>query len=412
MSYLYPTVKKALALVFSLTVISQVSFAQLSFLNPVLTSGTDLQQGAVYRYNNVAPGTNAIVTIESIVNGSTILQLDESGAGYDNGFQPKIQSGGTGNSYVLFSISFVSSTSGSPVSFAALNSTILDIDGDNNVKEFAEVSVNNAVGSLFTGTPQISLQNGSGKSTGSNVAGVEVGGIDVNAKEVMFQVAGMSVSTIKIKFGTNSDNSSHAARQYSLYFPSFASAASLPVTLISFQAMLKDKYASLVWTTSNHSDFSNFVVEKSTDGKNFRENAVLFAESNSSATHDYNYKDNLQNNTSGVIYYRLKMVDIDGKYTYSEIRMVRLATEENRVQITTFPNPVTNEVRVMIPAEWQEKAVTYELYNNNGSLVQRVQNQKAAQVQQLNVQQLNGGNYIVKVSNGVVTSTSKIVKIN
>jgi len=258
MTYLYPTVKKALALVFSLTVIFQISFAQLSFLNPVLTSGTDLQQGAVYRYNNVAPGTNAIVTIESIVNGSTILQLDESGAGYDNGFQPKIQSGGSGNSYVLFSISFVSSTSGAPVSFAALNSTILDIDGDNNIKEFAEVSVNNAIGSLFTSTPQIILQNGSGKSTGSNIAGVEVGSIDVNAKEVMFQVAGMSVSTIKIKFGANSDNNSHAARQYSLYFPSFASAASLPVTLISFQAMLKDKNASLVWTTSNHSDFSRY----------------------------------------------------------------------------------------------------------------------------------------------------------
>ena len=103
------------------------------------------------------------------------------------------------------------------------------------------------------------------------------------------------------------------------------------------------------------------------------------------------------------------MVDVDGTSSYSETRMVRL-TEENKVKISTFPNPATNEVRVMIPNDWQEKIVTYEIYNSTGVLVQRYQNKQAAQVQQLNVQQLNTGNYILKVNNGTNSSTSKFIK--
>ncbi len=416
MTYLYPTVKKASKLVFSIFIllfVSKASFSQLNFNNPVLVSGTDLQAGAMYRYNNVAPGVNGLLKIDSLVNGSNILHLDDNGFGYNGGFQPLIQSGGKGTSYALFTIDFVSSVTGLPVTFPILNSTILDIDGNNNIKEFAELTVNNGLASLFTLTPQISIQNNGNKSTGLNTAGIEVGGIDTSAKEVMFKVAGTAVSSLKLKFGTVSDNNSNASRQYSLYFNNFSMSATLPVTLISFQANLRDKNASLNWITTNHYNFSHYVVEKSTDGRNFQEVAVLFADaSNSNATTAYKYKDNLQSCVSKVVFYRLKMVDVNEKYAYSETRLVRLAADENKVQISTFPNPVTNEVRVMVPAEWQEKAVTYEIYNSTGVLVQRFQNQKAAQVQQMNVTQLNSGNYIVKVSNGTVISTSKIVKVN
>jgi len=187
---------------------------------------------------------------------------------------------------------------------------------------------------------------------------------------------------------------------------------SLPVSLISFQANLKEQTASLNWITSNHFNFSHYVVERSTDGRNFEQAAMVFADaSNSNATNGYSYQDNLKNSTAKTIYYRLKMVDIDQKYSYSEVRMVRLVTE-NKIQVSTFPNPVVNELRVMVPAEWQEKTLTYEIYNSNGVMMSRVQNAKAAQVQQLNVQSLNSGNYIVRVSNGSTVSTSKFVKLN
>lgn len=415
MIYLYPTVKKAVKHVFSLCillVISQASFSQLYFNNPVLFSGTDNEQGAVYQYINVAPGINAFVKIDSLVNGSTILSMDDNGFGYDGGFQPQIKTGGRDTSYALFTLSFVSNLTGLPVIFPNLTATILDIDGNNQIKEFAELNLNNGIPNLMSLFPQINLQNFSNRTMARNTAGIEVGGIDTSAKEVMFQVKGISISTFTLKFGTVSQTNSKASRQYSLYFNTFSLPAVLPVSLISFQANLKDKTASLNWISSNHYNFSHYVVEKSTDGRTFEQAAVLFVDANySNASNGYTYKDNLQNSSSKVVYYRLKMVDTDEKYAYSEVRMVRLATE-NKVQISTFPNPVVNELRVMVPAEWQEKAVTYEIYNSTGVMVSRVQNSKASQIQQLNVQQLNSGNYIVKVSNGSAVSTSKIVKIN
>lgn len=184
---------------------------------------------------------------------------------------------------------------------------------------------------------------------------------------------------------------------------------SQPVSLLAFQVNLKEKNAVLSWTTTNHYNFSHFIIEKSNDAKNYSEATILFADETSSVENSFKYKDNLLNNTEKTTYYRLKLVDINGKASYSETRMVRLI-EENRVQISTFPNPAINEVRVMIPTDWQEKLVTYEIYSNAGVLMQRYQNKQAAQVQQLNVQQLNSGNYLLKVNNGTTSTISNFVK--
>ncbi|MEJ8818122.1 T9SS type A sorting domain-containing protein [Lacibacter sp. H407] len=411
MSYLYPTVKRAVALVLSLTVIFQVSFSQLAFNNPVLVSGTDLEQGAVYRYDNVAPFVRAFVTISHIENGSTILHMDENGFGYNGGFQPLIKSGGHGESFVTFTFAFENTTTGLPFLFPTLNANILDIDGSNQVKEFAELNMNNGVSTLMNAVSHIELENSTNRVIARNTAGVEIGGISTSATEVMFQVSGINISTFDVKFGTNSTTGSHASRQYSLYFFNYTLPSSLPVSLINFQATLRDKNATLGWTTTNHYNFSHFVIEKSTDARSFTEAAVLFTEQNTSnAEYSYKYKDNLQNSTAKIVYYRLKMVDVDGTFTYSETRMVRLTSEETKVLISTFPNPVANEVRVMIPTEWQDKAVTYEVFNSSGLLMQRFQTKNAAQVQQLQVQQLNSGTYILKVSSSIASTTSKFIK--
>ena len=89
--------------------------------------------------------------------------------------------------------------------------------------------------------------------------------------------------------------------------------------------------------------------------------------------------------------------------------MIRLSAS-TMVQVQTFPNPVTNELRVMIPNNWQGKMIAYEIYTNAGLLVKRIQNASAAQIQQINVQSLSTGNYIIRVMNGSEKSVSKFIK--
>ncbi len=419
MTYLYPTVVKVYKLLFSLSIllfISQESFSQLTFKSPLLLQGDGKAIGSIYRFSNVTTNVDALVTIDSLINGSSVSSIDISG-GYADAFQPQVKAGSNGLSYVVFTIKFVTANTAVPVFLSSVSATNLDLDGTTNLKEMCEIDMNGGSSKFMNNNPKISVTLLNNKFRGLNLDGVDRGGIDTSASELMFVVKNNNVSSFRVRFGAvlAGSSGSGSARMYSLYMKDFAiaNAATLPVTLTNFQANLKDKSASLVWTTTNQINFSHFVIEKSTDGKNFREAAVLFAdEANTSAANDYKYKDNLQNSSAKVVFYRLKMVDANDKYAYSETRMVRLATEVNNVQISTFPNPVTSEVRIMVPADWQEKAVTYEIYNSTGILVQRVQNQKAAQVQQINVQNLNGGNYILKVSNGSATSTSKIIKVN
>lgn len=184
---------------------------------------------------------------------------------------------------------------------------------------------------------------------------------------------------------------------------------STPVSLLDFRANLKNDNVLLNWKTTNHYNFSHFIVEKSIDARYYSDAVVIVAPESTSAENSYGYNDNLHNSINKTVYYRLKMVDVNGKISYSETRMVRL-TEENNIQVSTFPNPATNELHVNIPNEWQEKTVTYEIYSSTGVLIKRYQNKQAAQVQQLNVQQLNNGNYILKVNNGSNGKTAIFIK--
>jgi hypothetical protein len=227
----------------------------------------------------------------------------------------------------------------------------------------------------------------------------------------MYKAIQTNVTSIRVRFGTVNNAGSHSTRQYSLYYRTFSPAnVSLPLTLLNFSAMLKSEKVNLSWTTTEHTDFSHFVVQRSTDGKNFKDVMTMMTDATvSSSINQYGYNDNISGVNAGVVYYRLQMVDMDGSYEYSPIRLVRL-NANNSVQIQAFPNPVVNELRVMIPANWQEKTTTYEIYSSNGLLVSRTKVASASQVQQLNVQSLGSGNYIIRVTNGQEMSSSKFVK--
>ena len=388
-------------------------FSQLVFRNPIRISGSNLQVGSVYRFSNVAANTDALISIDSLVNGARVTNIDLPNVGFDNAFQPAVRPGNLGLSYALFTISFVRSGTTTSVFLNSVTATNLDLDGSDIVKEMCEIDMNGGTATFMSNNPQISMSLFSGRFRGLNLLGFDYSNIDTSAYEVMFKVQRENVSSFQVRFGVVSTGLSQSSRQFSLYMKEFriANATTLPVNLLNFQATLKDKNASLSWTTANHYNFSHFVIEKSTDARTFTETAVLFTEaSTSNAEYSYKYKDNLQNSTAKIVYYRLKMVDIDGTIAYSETRMVRLASEETKVLISTFPNPVANEVRIQIPAEWQLKAVTYEVFNSNGLLMQRFQTKSAAQVQQLLVHQLNSGTYILKVSSATASTTSKFIK--
>ena len=185
----------------------------------------------------------------------------------------------------------------------------------------------------------------------------------------------------------------------------------LPVQLKYFTAQLNNSRVDLKWGTSTEINTSHFVIEKSTDGSNYSDAGVVFAYGNTTDEMNYSFSDNLNNIQSGVVYYRLRSVDNDGKSQYSETRIIRISKKtENAITIVAFPNPVINEVRISIPNDWQNKKVTYEVLNTNGQVSKRSETGSGSQTEIVSMSNLAPGFYVVRVSCEGQTAQQKIVK--
>jgi hypothetical protein len=120
------------------------------------------------------------------------------------------------------------------------------------------------------------------------------------------------------------------------YFITYATP--LPITLKSFTGFPAGKCAaSLEWATSSEHNSESFEIQRSSNGRDFQ--LIGKIKSNNNATGSkYTFVDN--NALDGSNYYRLVMVDIDGRSQYSNTIVVN--TECNNVNIKLLPNPVTS----------------------------------------------------------------------
>ncbi|MEJ0101382.1 MAG: hypothetical protein WDO19_01995 [Bacteroidota bacterium] len=100
----------------------------------------------------------------------------------------------------------------------------------------------------------------------------------------------------------------------------------LPVKLAAWEATPLPGKVQLEWTTATETNTSHFVIERSVDGNIFTPVAEIPANHNSQAAIQYSKEDT--DPLPGKSYYRLKMVDLDGKFEYSVIRVVLLNTKQ------------------------------------------------------------------------------------
>jgi hypothetical protein len=115
----------------------------------------------------------------------------------------------------------------------------------------------------------------------------------------------------------------------------------LPVELLSFTATLnEEKQVDLDWTTATEINSDYFVVERSTDAVHFEEVLTKTAAGNSNVIKDYHDMD--PRPYIGTSYYRLKQVDLNGDFYYSQSDVVFVGGA-NQMQMTVYPNPGNNE---------------------------------------------------------------------
>ena len=160
----------------------------------------------------------------------------------------------------------------------------------------------------------------------------------------------------------------------------------LPLKLLSFTTTLNNNDVLTTWLTTDEINTRNFEIERSINGINFYKIGELPAYNNS-GNHTYNYTDkNIINLSTSTLFYRLKQIDIDGKFTYSEIKNVKIV-KENAVAI--YPIPTINNIKIVT----KRNIDFIQLYDLQGKKIKEWSGTKT----DLDVHNILSGMYILNI---------------
>ncbi len=191
----------------------------------------------------------------------------------------------------------------------------------------------------------------------------------------------------------------------------------LPVELSSFAASIgSGRDVTLNWTTATEVNFAKFVVERTVKSANtWSQVGTVNASGNSSSEKSYVYTDKKLN--TGSFEYRLKMVDNDGTYSYSNSTVeATVAKPKNFEMSQNYPNPFNPTTRVDYQLA-EDAHVTVEVYNITGQKVAQVLNEQQAagyytmQVNSNITSSLASGIYLYRIAAIGNTSDAKFVSI-
>ncbi|MEO7313150.1 MAG: T9SS type A sorting domain-containing protein [Chitinophagaceae bacterium] len=182
---------------------------------------------------------------------------------------------------------------------------------------------------------------------------------------------------------------------------------SLPIRLVSFSGSRNSAgLVGLVWQTTNQRDFSHFEIERSYDASRFTTTGQIAASTIVAGQQEYRFTDNEK--TTATVFYRLKMVDKDGRSVYSSILKIDGLPNNNFVRLTQ--NPVKNNIALQV-GNAARSQVSAALYNSQGQLIRQW---NLGAVEGNIVLPVDGtvtnGVYNLRVTAGTKTATLKIIK--
>lgn len=178
----------------------------------------------------------------------------------------------------------------------------------------------------------------------------------------------------------------------------------LPIKLSNFDGYELELDAVLIWKTASEINSKHFEIERKVEGDKFMSIGQVKAAGNSNTTQSYVFHDKEVFANHNIAYYRLKMVDFDGTFEYSNI--IRVGTEEEPITINASPNPFRNSFTINNLEPYQ----TIEMLDAQGKVVYNHFNSKETAQKVTLPNNLSNGLYFVRVSANEKVQILKLIK--
>jgi hypothetical protein len=178
-------------------------------------------------------------------------------------------------------------------------------------------------------------------------------------------------------------------------------AAILPVSLLDFNAVLVGSNVQTSWVVAAESNAKQYIVQHSTNGSVFVPIGKRLALNAGSGNASYNFEH--VNAPPGKNFYRLQIIDNDGTFKLSPVRLVTIGTGN---VVNVYPNPVKDKVNVSITRQ-DGKPSAVRLLTQFG---QELWQQKVSGTVQIDMTKLAAGVYLLQVDDGNTLKTYKINK--
>ncbi len=166
--------------------------------------------------------------------------------------------------------------------------------------------------------------------------------------------------------------------------------AILPVELTYFEASEMGENVLLQWQTASELNNEAFIIERSADGLSFEPIATVEGKGTTTETSDYHFTD--LRPLPGTSYYRLKQVDFNGKYEYSELVSVR---RPQTMDVIAYPIPVKDVLNLTLPTR-ATGTVDIHLFSIQGQLVIS-KKMEASELFKLDLTMLETGHYLLRL---------------
>jgi len=187
----------------------------------------------------------------------------------------------------------------------------------------------------------------------------------------------------------------------------------VPVELTSFSAEFVEYQVNLNWTTASELNNLGFEVERKTVNEEWRTIGFVNGKGNSTEINDYSFTDDLYEVNSSILYYRLKQIDFNGSFEYSNIIEVEVNVVSNFSLSQNYPNPFNpaTTIRYEIP---ERRFVTIKVYDVLGNEVSTlVDEEKASGSYEIKIDgnELTSGIYFYQLKAGSFVETKKMILV-